>query len=144
MKRTNILKVLYIVVFTLLIVHEIDSAFWKEWELFHIPGGIQVFNVIHIVVLPIFIIGYGVLIDNIEKGIKFSLIISMLGILAFVIHSIFMSIGFDQFKIPVSILIIALLGITSVYQLILVNKVNKELHRVGKILKNDDISKNIV
>ena len=144
MNRTNTIKGLYIIVFTLLIVHEIDSAFWKEWELFHLPGGIQLFDVIHIVLLPIFIIGYGVLVSNTDKGIKFSLLLGVLGILAFVIHSIFMSIGFDQFKIPVSILIIALLGITSVYQLILVNKVNKELHRVGKILKNDDISKNIV
>jgi len=133
MKRTNKLKVLYIVVFTLLIVHEIDSAFWKEWELFHIPGGIQVFNVIHIVVLPIFIIGYGVLIDNVDKGIKYSFLLSILGILAFIIHSIFMSIGFDQFKIPVSILIITFLGLTSVYQLILLYKVNKNLRIADKI-----------
>ena len=133
MNRTNTLKGLYIIVFTLLIVHEIDSAFWKEWELFHLPGGIQLFDVIHIVLLPIFIIGYGVLVSNTDKGIKFSLFLGALGMVAFVIHSIFMSIGFDQFKIPVSILIIALLGITSVYQLVLVYKVNKDLHRADKI-----------
>ena len=133
MNRTNTLKVLYIIVFTLLIVHEIDSAFWKEWELFHLPGGIQLFDVIHIVLLPIFIIGYGVLVSNTDKGIKFSLLLGVLGILAFVIHSIFMSIGFYQFKIPVSILILALLGLTSAYQLILVYKVKKDLHRAEKI-----------
>ena len=133
MNRTNTLKGLYIIVFTLLIVHEIDSAFWKEWELFHLPGGIQLFDVIHIVLLPIFIIGYGVLVSNTDKGIKFSLLLGALGMVAFVIHSIFMSIGFYQFKIPVSILIIALLGLTSVYQLVLVYKVNKDLHRADKI-----------
>ncbi|MGD0589579.1 MAG: DUF6713 family protein [Bacteroidota bacterium] len=26
---------------TLLIIHEIDSTFWKEWNLFRLPGGIQ-------------------------------------------------------------------------------------------------------
>ena len=133
MNRTNTLKGLYIIVFTLLIVHEIDSAFWKEWELFHLPGGIQLFDVIYIVLLPIFIIGYGVLVSNTDKGIKFSLLLGALGMVAFVIHSIFMSIGFYQFKIPVSILIIALLGLTSVYQLVLVYKVNKDLHRADKI-----------
>ena len=133
MNRTNTLKGLYIIVFTLLIVHEIDSAFWKEWELFHLPGGIQLFDVIHIVLLPIFIIGYGVLVSNTDKGIKFSLLLGALGMVAFVIHSIFMSIGFYQFKIPVSILIIALLGLTSVYQLVLVYKVNKDLHRADKV-----------
>jgi hypothetical protein len=28
---------------TLLCVHEIDSAYWHEWSLFGIPGGIQLF-----------------------------------------------------------------------------------------------------
>jgi hypothetical protein len=27
----------------LLITHEIDSAFWKEWNLFGLPGGVQEF-----------------------------------------------------------------------------------------------------
>ena len=25
--------------FALLVTHQIDSAYWKEWELFHLPGG---------------------------------------------------------------------------------------------------------
>jgi hypothetical protein len=31
----------------LLIVHEIDSAYWKEWELFKLRGGITGFLIIH-------------------------------------------------------------------------------------------------
>ncbi len=133
MKNKNTLKVLYVVVFTLLIVHEIDSAFWKEWELFCLPGGIQLFNIIHLVVLPIFIIGYGVLINNIEKGMKFSLLLSILSIFAFVIHLIFIGIGYDQFKLPVSILTIALLGIVSVYQLIIIYQTHKDFNLNGEI-----------
>lgn len=30
-----------------LINHEIDSAYWKEWELFNLPGGITGFLLIH-------------------------------------------------------------------------------------------------
>jgi hypothetical protein len=129
MKNTNTLKGLYVTLFTLLIVHEIDSAFWKEWEMFNLPGGIQLFNVIHIVVLPIFIMGYGVLLKNIEKGIKFSLLLSILGIFAFVIHSTFLRIGYDQFKTPVSISIIVLLGIVSTYQLVVVYRIHNGLNQ---------------
>ncbi len=32
---------LYLLNFALLFTHKIDSAFWKEWELFGIPGGIR-------------------------------------------------------------------------------------------------------
>jgi hypothetical protein len=31
----------------LLINHEIDSAYWKEWELFKLPGGIGGFLILH-------------------------------------------------------------------------------------------------
>jgi hypothetical protein len=34
---------IYMINAILLISHEIDSAYWKEWELFKLPGGIGVF-----------------------------------------------------------------------------------------------------
>ena len=30
---------LYVVNATLLICHQIDSAYWREWELLRVPGG---------------------------------------------------------------------------------------------------------
>ena len=32
---------LYAITFALLLTHQVDSAYWKEWELLHIPGGPQ-------------------------------------------------------------------------------------------------------
>jgi hypothetical protein len=43
----------------LLINHEIDSAYWKEWELFRLPGGIAGFLLIHFPLL--FLILYGLI-----------------------------------------------------------------------------------
>ena len=93
MKNKNTLLYLYIIVFTLLIVHEIDSAYWKEWEMFNLPGGIQLFNIIHIVLIPPLLLGYGELIKGTRKGIIFSAINGLLGLLTFVIHSIFYQSG---------------------------------------------------
>ena len=38
---------LYLTNAVLLINHEIDSAYWKEWELFRLPGGIAGFLLLH-------------------------------------------------------------------------------------------------
>jgi hypothetical protein len=34
---------LYMLNLALLATHEIDSAYWHEWEMFHLPGGVQGF-----------------------------------------------------------------------------------------------------
>lgn len=43
MHKTNWNTNLYLLNFALLFTHEIDSAYWKEWDLFGIPGGIKSF-----------------------------------------------------------------------------------------------------
>jgi len=43
----KILFWLYLINAILLINHEIDSAFWKEWELFKLLGGIGGFLILH-------------------------------------------------------------------------------------------------
>ena len=50
----QILFWLYLVNTVLLILHEMDSAYWKEWELFHLPGGITGFLLLH---FPLYLIG---------------------------------------------------------------------------------------
>ena len=42
MKLTLFQRTLFLLNATVLITHQIDAAFWHEWELFHIPGGNQV------------------------------------------------------------------------------------------------------
>ena len=44
---TDLLLWLYLANSVLLINHEIDSAYWKEWELFNLPGGITGFLLLH-------------------------------------------------------------------------------------------------
>jgi hypothetical protein len=34
----------YLINSVLLITHEIESAYWKEWELFRLPGGFPSFS----------------------------------------------------------------------------------------------------
>ncbi len=55
----DILLWLYLINGVLLIDHEIDSAYWREWELFRLPGGISGFLVLHVPLL--FVVLWGLI-----------------------------------------------------------------------------------
>ena len=109
---------LYLINLSLLITHEIDSAFWKEWEMFYLPGGIQFFNVINFLLIIILIYGYGMVILRKRNGYTFSIIVSATGLAAFIIHGSFLLYGFEQFMLPVSLLILISCFAISIWQLI--------------------------
>jgi hypothetical protein len=109
----QILFWLYLINTVLLILHEMDSAYWKEWELFRLPGGITGFLLLH---FPLYIVSlYGlVLVYNAQlAGFILSLVIAAAGIFAFCIHTYFLRLGREEFDTAISKLILAaLLGIS--------------------------------
>jgi len=107
---------IYLVNAVLLINHEIDSAYWKEWELFKIPGGITGFLVIHFPLLFLVLFGLVQVYKETATGLIFSLILSCAGIFAFGIHMFFIKKGRKEFKVPISIFILASTLILSMFQ----------------------------
>ncbi len=109
---------LYLVNLTLLVLHEMDSAYWKEWELFHLPGGPGGFLLLH---LPLYLAGfYGLLLvyQGGLAGLIFSLVTGAAGLFAFGIHTCFLRQGHPQFSTPISRLILAALLVVSLLQVI--------------------------
>jgi len=98
---------LYAINATLLIVHEIDSAYWKEWELFHLPGGIGGFLALHLPLILVIFYGFSRVIAQTMGGLVFSLIVSLAGMAAFAIHTVFLKRGHTQFKTGASISLLA-------------------------------------
>jgi len=86
----------------LLIIHEIDSAYWKEWELFKLPGGITGFLIIHFPLIGFILFGLISIILWPIVGIVFSFILSLGGIFAFSIHTYFIRKGKEEFTTPLS------------------------------------------
>ena len=109
---------LYLINLCLIITHEIDSAYWKEWEMFYLPGGIQFFNIINFLLIVVLIWGYRSVVLKTRSGFNYSIAMSSIGIIAFIIHGIFMLNGYEQFTLPVSMLILVVCFITSISQLI--------------------------
>ncbi len=78
------------------------SAFWKEWELFHLPGGEAGFLSIHFPLL--FLVLFGLV--QVDRGTPGGLIVSLLlcgaGLFAFSIHTYFIRRNHLQFKTSTS------------------------------------------
>ena len=107
---------LYLLNFALLFSHEIDSAFWKEWDLFGIPGGIQVFLLLNFLLLLVALFGFRRVLQGAKSGKWFSLLLAGAGIFAFSIHSYFILAGRPEFTLPASVALLALILITSLVQ----------------------------
>lgn len=107
---------LYLMNSVLLINHEIDSAYWKEWDLFKLPGGISWFLVLHFPLL--FIVLYGLVLVSTHSfaGFIFSLLLCFAGIFAFAIHTYFIKKGRNEFKQPISLFILIATFVVSVVQ----------------------------
>ncbi len=110
---------LYLTNSIFLIIHEIDSAYWKEWELFKLKGGVTGFLLLHFPLL--FLVQYGLYLVSLQSfsGLIFSIILSLAGIMAFIIHFSFFAKGRTEFKTPVSIFILWSTLVISLVQFIL-------------------------
>ena len=118
----KILFWLYLINAILLIDHEIDSAYWQEWNLFSLPGGIKFFLIIHIPLL--FFVLYGLVLIREQHfiGLIFSLLLAVSGLFAFMIHTYFIKRGHPEFKTIISQLILISVSIVSVIQLFITIK----------------------
>ena len=108
---------LYISNAVLLIDHEIDSAYWREWELFKLPGGITGFLLLHVPLLFFILVGLVLVTKNLFSGLIFSFILCLGGIFAFVIHTYFLRTGRTEFNKPLSKIILWLTLLVSLVQL---------------------------
>ena len=107
---------LYIINSVLLIVHEIDSAYWQEWKLFKLPGGIGFFLVLHLPLVFLILWGLVQLQQYTPAGYAMSMILAAAGIFAFTIHMVFMAKGNREFKTPLSIILLIATLVVSIIQ----------------------------
>jgi len=100
----------------LLISHEIDAAYWNEWKLFKLAGGITGFLIFNFIVIPPFLYGFAEIAQKTFAGLIFSLVMAAVGIFTFGIHMYFFTKGKTEFKVPMSIFILASTFVVSIIQ----------------------------
>ena len=84
----KIITMLYIVNATLLLLHEIESAYEKEWEILKLPGKITGFLLLHIPIIILIFYGLIEIEKNSTIGLIFSIITGIGGVIPFIVHKI--------------------------------------------------------
>lgn len=111
---------LYLLNLALLATHEIDSAYWHEWELFRLPGGIQFFLILNFLLLLVFFYGLVQVTQWTRYARAFSYLLAGAGLFAFTVHMAFLLLGYPQFQSPVSVGLLAGILAVSIAQIIVV------------------------
>ena len=94
-----------------------DSAYWKEWELFRLPGGIGGFLLIH---FPLYLVGlYGLVLvsQGTGAGMVLSIVVGAAGLFAFFLHRYFLWKGRPEFNTAPSVILLYLLLAVSAAQI---------------------------
>jgi hypothetical protein len=99
-------EVLYVATVALLATHEIDSAYWHEWTLFGLPGGIGAFLVLNLALLVPFLWGVVEVARRPARGAWYGIAAAVAGGAAFAIHSAFLWQGSGAFRTAPSLSIL--------------------------------------
>ncbi len=98
---------LYILNLTLLLLHEIESAYWEEWEILKLPGGIAGFLIIHFPLIVLLLFGLVQLENKTMTGYILSFVTGVSGIIPFLVHNILVRVK-GKFQLNISQLILYL------------------------------------
>ncbi len=112
------LKRLYWTNAALLATHEVDSAYWNEWRVFHLPFGAEGFLALHVALFALVLWGYELLLGGRRGGLWASLVLATAGVLALTVHGVLLLSGGTEFRVPLSILLLVAAGAVSAVQFV--------------------------
>ena len=106
---------------TILINHEIDSAYWQEWKLINPndKNGINGFLILHFPIIIAILLGLVFVYENEFVGLIFSFILASGGVFAFFFHFYHLSKGKQEFNTLLSKGLIILTFVISIFQIML-------------------------
>lgn len=113
----KLITLIYVLNSTLLLLHEIESAYEKEWEILNLPGKISGFLAMHVPI--ILLIFYGLI--ELEKlsraGLAISLVLGLGGTIPFLVHKVFIKrrTHFDRLFSNIVIYLNVLFGVALIF-----------------------------
>ncbi len=111
---------------SLVMAHQADAAYWEEWEMFGIPGGIQVFTLFNLGAFALLLWCFVAVVQRKPSGMRASFVIAALSGVVLPIHAAFALVGFTQFHLPVSIAVIVGTFVVSIWQAVLTWRARSE------------------
>ena len=111
---------------SLVMAHQADAAYWREWEMFGLPGGIQFFTLFNLAAFVLLLWLFAAVMSRQRAGLRGSFLIAALSGVILPIHAAFAFAGFTEFHLPVSIAVIVGTFVVSIWQAILTWRVRSE------------------
>lgn len=84
----ELITIVYILNFTLLLLHEIESAYEREWEILRLPGEITGFLLMHIPLLLILFYGLIEIETYSTVGLIIGIVAGIGGLIPFWVHKV--------------------------------------------------------
>jgi hypothetical protein len=116
MTRYRLLEILYSANAVVLLAHQIDAAYWKEWTLFGLPGGIQLFVILNLPIIALVLHGQRSLALRQSSGRVIAWMLVAAGLFAVGFHGFHLLRGDEAFRLPISLALLAATFVLSLLQ----------------------------
>ena len=114
--KPDLPQTLFLLNSTVLITHQIDAAYWHEWNLFHLPGGNQLNLILNLPIIALVLLAFLQVATHSPRQRLCHQFLAGLGLLTVAIHSGFFLAGHPEFQQPMSLLLLAATLVLSVAQ----------------------------
>ena len=134
--KSRVLETLFFANAIVLLAHQIDAAFWHEWVLFGLPGGIQFFLLLNLPIIALVIYGQRSLALGRPSGKAVSWALAASGLFAAVFHGFYLLRGDEAFRLPFSLALLVATFVLSLAQalgLMFLKEGDAGDHRKGEI-----------
>jgi hypothetical protein len=119
MRVTPVLDRLYLANAAVLLVHQMDAAYWHEWRLFRMPGGLALYLVVNVPIALIVLAGYGAVAARRPSARAYSWALAGAGAFAAAFHAAYLASGDPAFREPVSLALLVDTALLSLAQAVL-------------------------
>jgi hypothetical protein len=116
--RRRSTTLLYLGNVALLSTHQADAAYWHEWDVFGVPGGLPVFLAFNIVAVALVAVGLVRVAEGAPSARRAAGLCAALGLFTVALHAVFLWLDRDAFWTPASLAILFGVLALSVAQLL--------------------------
>jgi hypothetical protein len=127
MSARRLHETLYLVNATVLLTHQMDAAYWREWDLFGMPGGVQLYLVLNLPIVALILYGARALAVGRGAGVIISWLVVASGFIAVGLHAYLLLRGHEEFRLPVSLGLLAATSVLSVAQAVVLIRARAQL-----------------
>jgi hypothetical protein len=117
---------LYLLQLALLATHQVDAAYWHEWDVFGVPGGITFFLAFNLAAMLLLGLGLVFVASGERRARASVLACAGTGLITCAIHAVFLGRDRVAFWAPASLALLGAILVTALAQLALVLRRPKE------------------